>query len=126
MGAAGGKRMLVTAALLVAGIRMWMQVRGKAKTPFAEWAIGWGALFFLLSIFSEAYPAGAGSLALTIVVGDVLVNGTSLFTDISGAITGAEKGQPVLAPTPFGPLAATTTVPSKNGRGAVVGGGTVS
>lgn len=101
MSAAGGKRALLTAALVVAGVRLWMQVRGKTKTPFAEWAIGWGALFFILSLMSEASPQAAGTLALTVVTGDILVNGTSLLTDISGSITSAEKGTPTLTPTPF-------------------------
>lgn len=104
MSAAGGKRALFTAALIVAGIRMWEQLRGTTKTPFPEWAVGWGATFFLLSVLSEMTPQGAGALSLVIVIGDVLVNGQSLFSDVSGAITGAEKGKPVLTQaSPFGP-----------------------
>lgn len=93
--------MVVTAAIIVAGLRLWMQVRGKTKTPFGEWAIGWGALFLILSLMSEAAPGGAGMLALIVVVGDVLANGATLMTDVEGAITGAEKGQPILTPAPF-------------------------
>lgn len=110
----GHKRWIVTAALIVAGIRLWMQVRGKTKTPFDEWVVGWGALFMLLAIFSETGPAGeqlAAGLAGTVVLGDVLVNGSSLFEDISGAIKGAEKGQPVLTPSPFAPMTVSSSTP---------------
>lgn len=111
MSAAGGKRALLTAALLVAGIRLWMQLRGTTKTPFAEWAIGWGAFFFMMSVLSEVSPQAAGSLSLIVVVGDTLKNGSSLLTDVSGAITGAETGQTVFSQTPF---ATTQTPPAKS------------
>lgn len=92
MDAAGGKSALLTSALIIAGIRLWMQLRGKTKTPFQEWAIGWGALFFILALLSEVSPSAAGSLSLVVVVSDFLVNGVSLTTDISSTITGSEKG----------------------------------
>lgn len=94
-------RSLLTAFAIIGGIRLWMQIRGTTKTPFTSWAIGYGALFVMLSLAAEAYPPAAGALAGTIVVGDLLVNGSSLFEDISSAITGAEKGQSILDPTPF-------------------------
>jgi hypothetical protein len=100
---------VLTAAILVAGIRLWMQVRGKTKTPFAEWAIGWGSLFFFLALVSEAYPQAASSLAGTIVVGDFLVNGASLFEDLTGVVKGAETG-PILVDTPFAATAQASPV----------------
>lgn len=112
MSAAGGKRALLTAALIVAGIRLWMQLRGTTKTPFQEWAIGWGAFFFLMAVLSEVSPQGAGSLSLIVVVGDTLKNGASLATDVSSSITGAETGQSVFTATPFAattPATKTTT-----------------
>lgn len=96
-----GQRMIVTAALIVAGIRLWMQMRGKTKTPFPEWAIGWGALFLLLSLGAEISPEASGMLALTVVVGDFLMNGTSLFNDVTSSITDAQKGKGVFSATPF-------------------------
>lgn len=96
----GAKSTLLTAAMLVAGIRLWMQIRGKAKTPFNEWAVGWGATFFVLSLMSEVVPTGAGMLALLVAVGDFLNNGVSLTTDLSSVVTGSEKGS-VLTPQPF-------------------------
>ncbi len=95
-----GKRWVITAALLVAGIRMWMQVRGKTKTPFAEWVIGWGALFFFLAMMAEVYPAAAAPLAGTVVVGDFLTNGASLFDDLTGLVSGTLTG-PILVNEPF-------------------------
>jgi hypothetical protein len=92
MNNAGGKTALLTSAMLVAGMRLWMQIRGKTTTPFNEWAIGWGATFFILSLVSEASPAGAGALSLVIVLADFLKNGVALTTDISSLVTESEKG----------------------------------
>lgn len=92
MTAAGSKRALLTSAIIIAGIRLWMQVRGKTKTPFVEWAVGWSALFFILALLSEAAPSAAGALSLVVVTSDFLVNGVSLTDDISSVIQGSEKG----------------------------------
>ena len=104
-----GKPWVITAAALVAGIRLWMQVRGKTKTPFAEWAVGFGALFVFLALMAEWAPYAAGPLAGVIVVGDVLQNGASLFEDISTDVTGTDSGGQILTATPF---AATPTTPT--------------
>lgn len=93
MSTSGARNALITSALVVAGIRMWMQLRGKTKTPFNEWAIGWGATFFILALLSEAAPTAAGSLSVVIVASDFLVNGVSLTNDISAAVTGTEGSQ---------------------------------
>ncbi len=80
---------------------MWMQLRGKTTTPFNEWAIGYGALFIMLSLLSEAVPQGAGMFAALIVVADFLKNGEGLFKDVTGAISGAASGQSVFTSNPF-------------------------
>jgi hypothetical protein len=98
-----GKKWVITAAVIVLGIRLWMQVRGKTKTPFAEFIVGYCALFFFLAIVSEWAEPAAASLAGIVVVGDVLTNGASLFEDVSSVVTGTEKGGQILTPTPFGP-----------------------
>jgi hypothetical protein len=114
MSGRGGRTALVTSAMIVAGIRLWTQLRGKAqKKPFSEWAIGWGATFFLLSLMSEVAPTAAGSLSLVIAFSDFLVNGVSLTNDISGLVTGAEQGQPVFVAQPF---AASPQAPPSNGK----------
>lgn len=107
---AGSRRTIVTVAVVVAGIRLWMQVRGKTTTPFGEWAVGWGALFFILSLYSEIAPQGAAMFSLIVATADVVKNGTSLFTDVSSVVTGAEKqgSSTVLSPTPFSGPASTT------------------
>ena len=87
-----GKRWVLTAALIVAAIRMWQEIRATTKTPFPEWAVGWGALFFLLSILSEVAEGPAAYLATMVVLGDLLTNGASLFTDVNKAVTGTETG----------------------------------
>lgn len=90
MSKAGGRNALITSAMLVAGIRLWMQIRGKTKTPFQEWAIGWGATFFFLAVLSEAAPTAAGSLSLLIATSDFLINGVGLTQDITGLVSGTE------------------------------------
>lgn len=103
MSNAGSKNALLTSAMLVAGIRLWMQLRGKTKTPFNEWVIGWGATFFFLALLSEASPQAAGGLSLVLAFSDFLVNGISLTTDVNSAITQSEtnKGSSVFVPAPF-------------------------
>lgn len=115
-----GRRWVLSAALLVAGLRLWQQLRGTTKTPFNEWAIGWGVTFFAIALISEVSPQAAGGLAGTLVLGDFLVNGASLFEDMTSALsTGAGfVDQPF---TPTTPAAATTTTGSSS-RGASVGG----
>lgn len=107
-----GKPWVLTAAAMVAGIRLWMQVRGKTKTPFAEWAVGWGALFMFLAIASEFVPDAAGPLAGLIVTADVLANGASLFEDVSSVVTGADAGS-VLTAEPFAAAPAAATAKPK-------------
>ncbi len=106
-----GYTALLTAAMIIAGIRMWNQLRGKTKTPFREWAVGWGALFFMLSLLSEIAPGAAGSFALMIAFTDFLVNGVSLTTDISKVVTGAEKGN-TFVEQPFAAAATNGKVPA--------------
>ena len=105
------KAWVITSAAIIAGIRLWMQIRGKTKTPFSEWAVGFGALFIFLAILAEAAPAAAGPLAGVVVVGDVLQNGSSLFEDISSVVTGSEKGS-ILTATPFGSSSSTSSTSS--------------
>jgi hypothetical protein len=106
MSKAGGRTALITSAMLVAGIRLWLQIRGKTTTPFSQWAIGWGATFFILSLLSEAAPSAAGSLSLVIATSDFLKNGVGLTTDISSLIGNTEAvGSPATSPlvaNPFG------------------------
>jgi hypothetical protein len=100
----GGKRWVITAAVLIAGIRLWMQIRDKTKTPFSEWVVGYCALFFFLAIMSEGgrtWETAAASLAGIVVVGDLLTNGASLFEDVNTVVAGTEKGGQILTPTPF-------------------------
>lgn len=117
---AASRRTIVTVAVVVAGMRLWMQVRGKTTTPFGEWAVGWGALFFILSLYSEIAPQGAAMFSLVIATADVVKNGTSLFTDISSTITGAEKPgsspAPVFSPAPFVGTANTTNSSNTSGK----------
>lgn len=109
-----GRGALITSAMIVAGIRMWMQLRGKTKTPFNEWAIGWGATYFILALISEVSATAAGSLALVVAFSDFLVNGVGLTTDISAAITGTEGGS-TFVQAPFAPTAQTGPAAAPSG-----------
>lgn len=90
------RRTVVTVALLLAAVRGWQTFSGTAKTPFAEWAIGWGATFFFLALLSEPLPAAAGGLSLVIGVGDFLSNGAMLTSSLEGAL--ASSAAPAAAP----------------------------
>jgi hypothetical protein len=98
--------------MVVAAIRLWTQVRGKSKTPFHEWAVGWGALFFMLALLSEAAPGTANSLAILVAFTDFLVNGVNLTTDLSNIITGSETGN-VLVDQPFSGMPQPATIPKR-------------
>ena len=112
------RRWVISAALLVAGLRLWQQLRGTTKTPFNEWAIGWGVTFFAIALISEVSPQAAGGLAGTLVLGDFLVNGASLFEDMTSALsTGAG-----FVDQPFAPTTTPTTPAGSSTRGASVGG----
>lgn len=100
MSKAGSKNALIVSAMFVAGVRLWMQVRGKTKTPFSQWAVGWGATFFMLSMLSEVSPSAAGSISVVVAFSDFLVNGVSLTTDVSKIVTGSETGS-VFVAQPF-------------------------
>lgn len=118
MDKAGSKNALITAALIVAGIRLWLQVRGKTKTPFNEWAIGWGATFFFLAILSEVSPTSAGSLSLLIAISDFLANAVNLTTDIESLIKNAPGSGPsnVLVQQPFANTAQAQTTAPPSGK----------
>lgn len=121
MDRAASKNALITAAMIVAGIRLWLQVRGKTKTPFNEWAIGWGATFFFLAVLSEVSPTSAGSLSLVIAVSDFLANAVNLTTDIESLIGNApgsnkSSGGSVLVQQPFANTAQAQTNPPAPGK----------
>lgn len=96
----GARTALITSAMFVAGIRMWLQIRGKTTSSFQEWAVGWGATFFVLALLSEAMPTAAGGLSLVIAFSDFLENGVTLTTDIEKVVKGKLSGN-VLSDGPF-------------------------
>jgi hypothetical protein len=49
----------------------------------AEFAVGFGFTYLILSLLVDASPDLAGSFAILIATGSLLTNGQSLFTDIS-------------------------------------------
>lgn len=105
------KKAIITVAIVVGGIRLWMQLRGKTTTPFSEWAIGYGVLIIFLAFLAESYPPAAAPLAGTVIVGDVLKNGAGLFEDITAAIGQAGSGQSIFKSNPFSPGSQQSSTP---------------
>lgn len=61
----------------------------------AQFIVGFGFVFFVLSVAAMGAPEAAGNFAILIAVGSTLANGVQLFTDIGNATGGAaaaEKG----------------------------------
>lgn len=115
----GAKSALITSAMVVAGIRLYLQIRGKTTTPLQEWVVGWGATFFILALLSDAAPSAAGSLSILIAFSDFLINGVALTTDLEDIVTGAAGGNGLLVDNPLsGTASSTTSTTTGNGKNA--------
>ena len=55
---------------------------GKPPPPLGQWAIAYGAGFLMLSVLAMGAPEVAASLAMMVVVGSTLANGTTVVADI--------------------------------------------
>lgn len=80
------KGIIVTTAIILGGMRVWLQLHGQTTSTFRQWVIGFGALMFGLAVLSEWSAAAAGGFALLIVVTDLIENGKPLFDSITSAI----------------------------------------
>lgn len=57
---------------------------GAGPPPSVEqWAVSYGAAFLMLSVIAVVSPETAGSMAILIVVGTLLANGTAIVKDIN-------------------------------------------
>jgi len=71
------------------------QLAGAGAPPSVEhWAISFGAAFLGLAVIALAAPELAASLAVTVVLGNVLTNGTTIAADLGGL-----EGQKTVTPT---------------------------
>lgn len=57
-----------------------------APASLGAFAVGFGFTFFSLAVIATFAPNLAGSFAVTVAVGDVLVNGASVFVDVSDQV----------------------------------------
>lgn len=58
----------------------------KAVPQTAHFIIGWLFLAVVLSVMAQAAPALGGSFAILVGVGDTMVNGKQIFSDVTGAL----------------------------------------
>jgi hypothetical protein len=84
------------AAVMVAGVYAYRRlVEPATKTPpapIAHFVIGFGVTFIVLALLAQSAPALGGMMAILIAVGDLLVNGTTLTRDLTGALNATAKG----------------------------------
>ncbi len=92
---ASANSMIRLAALAIGGIYLYRRFTEgtaeelKASTtiaPLGQFVIGWGVVFFGLSLLAPAAPTLAGNIALLTVVGSVLTNGTQISKDLSAGL----------------------------------------
>lgn len=93
------------AALVVAGIYLYRRfTEGTAEElkaskkipPLGRFAVGWGVVFFALSIAAGPAPGFAGDAAILLVLGSLLTNGVEVSKDLS---KGLETARQPKAPT---------------------------
>ena len=94
-----------------------LKVIGAEPTPAntAEFAVGFGFTYMTLSIGATIAPDVAGYLAVLVAVGDLLINGASVFADINqqlgaggaetptGIVASGVKGSAPVATSPGRP-----------------------
>jgi hypothetical protein len=84
---------------------------GSPPPSLGHWAVAYGAGFVLLSFLSLGAPEVAASIAMLMVAGTAITNGTALVTDIQTLEGTGKTAQPLLPPLPppgtAGPAGAT-------------------
>jgi hypothetical protein len=55
-------------------------------SPTSHFVIGWGFVYITLSLIAQGAPELGGMLAILVMVGDLLAQGTSLTKDLTGAL----------------------------------------
>lgn len=95
-------------ALVVGGVYLYRRfTEGTAEelkasetvTPLGRFIIGWGVVFFGLSVLAGPLPGGAGNLAILLVLGTLLTNGVQVSKDLNKGL-GRERGKVDGPPAP--------------------------
>ncbi len=80
------------AAMVVAGVYLYRRfTEGTAEelkasekiTPLGRWLVGWGVVFFGLSVAAGPFPGAAGDMAILLALGSVLTNGVQISKDLN-------------------------------------------
>lgn len=90
---------------------------GSPPPSLSHWAISYGAGFFLLSVLSFGAPEVAASIAMLMVAGTGLTNGTAILTDIN-SLEGASSSTATAAITQKTPDPPVTHLPGGKTVGA--------
>jgi hypothetical protein len=88
MNALGAEGAVSLSAFVVAstyGYRRVVELNATSP-PVAHFVVGFGVVYVTLSIVAAAAPELGGMMAILIMVGDLLINGTALVKDLSGAL----------------------------------------
>ena len=80
------------AAMVVAGVYLYRRfTEGTAEelkasvkiTPLDRWLVGWGVVFFGLSVAAGPFPGAAGDMAILLALGSLLTNGVQVSKDLN-------------------------------------------
>jgi len=80
------------AAMVVAGVYLYRRfTEGTAEelkasekiTPLGRWLVGWGVVFFGLSVAAGPFPGAAGDMAILLALGSLLTNGVQVSKDLN-------------------------------------------
>lgn len=79
---------VTTSALIVAAVFMYRHLtetaaQQKTSTTTDQFLLGWMVIYLTLSVTAEVAPAFGAMFAWLIALGDVLINGQGLITDIN-------------------------------------------
>ena len=102
---------IVVSAFMVAAIYAWRWFTGGEGKPAAQlnarsllgqgplvspegFLVAWGTIFLMISILAGFSEALAGSLAISILVGDILANAVSVSKSTTGVVARESKPPP--------------------------------
>jgi hypothetical protein len=95
-------------ALVVAAIYLYRRfTEGTAEelkasekvTPLGRWLVGFGVVFFGLSVMAGPFPGAAGDLAILLALGSLLTNGIQISKDLDHGLGETKKATPATGTT---------------------------
>lgn len=110
------------AALVVGGVYLYRRFTegsavengGHQVTPLGRWLVGWGVVFFSLSVISGYWPGLAGELAVLIMITTLITNGVQIAGDLHKGLGKAPAKGVTSSQTTHGHEASTETTPGKS------------